>query len=413
MKWSTAMLSGDTRNRFSFTGLDSIISLAIVSVVVSLSGHLLAVALQLPARVTAVTFLDSHAVASDAGQVLAAPHWTTGASHPVCYTRRARPHLAVTLHTAPNFSGKTAIVAASADNGLQFYGTGCATGSSLVITRMTADRKLANAVTRYDPLTIAWWVSFDDGRSFHGAGRTRHRLYVTFDEPGLQPLRETLLDIGCRGASGCRDASTTVAGVWRQFSQRNADGTLPGLHRVDGHLLRYWLDEYTPLASRVVNQCHSLNAMLAPDANHGILEGVGTCQAWSELLESTLRAQGIRNVEVLSIVPPDLKTGFLINTLGFLGRHPPVIAQVIHGQGTPNPPYAFFNHSLVEVNGALYDPSYGNGPFTGPTLTEAVGAWETATVGALVRDEIYGMQTNRIVQPYLRDRVPAPIVAHL
>ena len=60
-----------------------------------------------------------------------------------------------------------------------------------------------------------------------------------------------------------------------------------------------------------------------------------------------------------------------------------------------NPPGAFENHFVVDYNNAIYDPSYGNGPFVGNSLAAAELAHEQASIDGIYAN-IYNNSGNVI-----------------
>jgi hypothetical protein len=150
--------------------------------------------------------------------------------------------------------------------------------------------------------------------------------------------------------------------------------------------------------------------MLNPSPADGALNGVGTCQAWTQLLDRTLRAQGITTAETVVVNPARAEAGngvgFLMKTRTFLAQSSSSLAPggladswQVHGQGTPDPPRGFVNHFLLLVDGGYYDPSYGTGPFRGESEEEAKRSWERMTLGAFVVEQVSAGRTNRVALP--------------
>jgi hypothetical protein len=362
-------------------------------------------------RVADVTFDNASRVSDDDGRCHAVPQWTgarpgqvSELSAPVCYARGERMQLTVRFRGHGRLPVSWPIVEGCGDHGMTFRGTGSLDSCSLVATGLLSDTPWPDAVGVYRQFRVQWRVSVDGGRTFFDAGTSRHRIYVTLARPAIRPLRETLLDIGCRSAKGCSDAATVCDAIWGEFSRHTPEGLLPGVRREDGCVMRYWVDAGSDMQGRVLSDCHTLGALLASRQARGVMTGLGTCQAWSELFAGALRAQGITSPEIIAIVPPlldgDRNLGFLMRTPGFLQTHrcEGEGDTVIHGQGTPDPPFAFVNHSLVNVDGRLYDPSYGNGPFLGTSVQDAIRAWAETTVGGLLAIHIDGARTNQYVR---------------
>ncbi len=75
-------------------------------------------------------------------------------------------------------------------------------GTEVTFTTDSGNTKLPDHIDKLS-LPIVWRLTGDGGLSWHNAGRTQSRIYVTLDEPleGFA-LHETVLDIGTREASG-------------------------------------------------------------------------------------------------------------------------------------------------------------------------------------------------------------------
>ena len=68
----------------------------------------------------------------------------------------------------------------------------------------------------------------------------------------------------------------------------------------------------------------------------------------------------------------------------------------VPGQMNVNPPGAFENHFVVDYNNAIYDPSYGNGPFVGNSLAAAELAHEQASIDGIYALAGYDSNNNPI-----------------
>lgn len=318
-------------------------------------------------RVRAVFFSGNQPVATDAGMPYLGPQWCAGdceGSHPVCYKTGQRVRLGVELEVDRWHPSGPVWVVGRDMLGTEFRGEGWIRNNQCVINDLRASRNLPARVRVYEPYEIAWRVSFNGGRSYVRAGITQHRLYVTLDAPRCTPLHESVLDISCRAAAGGSNQSDVVWRIWRAFAARTEAGELRGIHcrQWSGQLLRYWLTE----DQQTVAQNHSVEQLLQT--------GVGTCQAWTELLQQALQAQGVAGVETVCVVPPPGCAGF-------------VMRAGLRAQGNAHPPRYYVNHALVEWDRNFYDPSYGNGPYRGATETAAIAAWRRSTVaGVLYRD---------------------------
>jgi predicted nucleic acid-binding Zn ribbon protein len=246
-------------------------------------------------------------------------------------------------------------------------------------------------------------------------------------EPGAcTPIFFTFLDLASRNIEeGKAPEARVIAGVWKVFSKVMKEGFLPpnppppappwivvnpqepvpkfGPRIIDPRLAppnnvvnaRFFYQYYQP-----VFPGRTANVPVQPRAGCGtwvelLQTGQGRCGAWAELLRETLRVQGAptaRLVHLMVNVPRIAKCkiravnneplvcamlvkvwGWPINANG-AGRFPWGAAFVkdrpgLAGQGDENPPPFFWDHAIVkagkkaEGSQALYDPSYGTGPF--------------------------------------------------
>jgi hypothetical protein len=263
------------------------------------------------------------------------------------------------------------------------------TGSAIEVKGLQTT--LPNTVAIMEtPGKFTWSVDIV-GVGSYTVGETANRVYVTLGDPQGGRL-ETYYYIGCKGANGANDEAGAFAGLWSPFASRNVlkvNSTVP---------LKYY-----------TNDCNT--AMPGYFfANQLVEHGVGRCGAWQGLLIEVLLAQSIAGASARNIVPnlapaalPAPCVGsplcspvwMMINDYNFgastdpcndyphrvnhacagIGAkwpQPDTIDGVgVHGQHNDNPPGMFLDHSIVQYNNQLYDPSYGTGPFADLTVYEA------------------------------------------
>jgi hypothetical protein len=125
----------------------------------------------------------------------------------------------------------------------------------------------------------------------------------------------------------------------------------------------------------------------------------GQCGAWAAFMRDVLKVHGL-NARLAAVVPDATSQGLPagVTAAGFHVKNwtptiPPSALPGIAGQGgVADPKSQFADHALVEWNGALYDPSYGTGPF--PSLLawqraslDHVAFWENGIVGGQLHYE--------------------------
>ena len=275
-------------------------------------------------------------------------------------------------------------------------------------------------------------------------------------EPGAcTPIFFTFLDLASRDIEQAKPLEAQViAGEWKVFSKAMKEGFLPpnppppaqpwivvkpqmrvpvfGPRIINPRLAppnnvenaRFFYQYYQPVfpgrrANLPVNPREGCD-----DWIQLLQTGVGRCGSWAELLRETLRVQGApsaRVVHLLVNVPRVAKCkiraannepfvcAMLVKIWGWpnaangLGRFPWQAAFVrdepgVAGQGDENPPPFFWDHAIVkagkkaEGSQALYDPSYGTGPFPAnlkeieerrqaqPTETEVLTKYQDASI---------------------------------
>lgn len=404
-------------------------------------------------KIEEVTFSGSgfRTVSEDNGTAYATPHWKDGNNNgkasdpnidnrfPACYVRNNLMSVSAKLKLdGTGFKeDKQAIVrgrivgnplvekANAADADFEATAAVAANATTFSITGVVSKGKLPNSIKYFNPLEIEWGVSFDGGTNFMPAGKTDNRVYVTLAASTAGILYETLLDIGCRNANDKTNDADAVAALWGDFQDPRVGvkrKAMDGHNKTDGKEMKYWVNVGDNRLERVRSQCQTLTFMLnpSPTGQDSNLNGIGTCAAWSDLLNQTLKAQGINGSQVCEVktiynspipfLPGEIKGEIMVKKWFFRFPEPgspncPVAGQnfgfVVNstvidesgarGQGTSNPPGQFINHFIIKYDGKYYDPSYGMGPFSGATDEEAKNAWENASLdGFFIRCNFSG-----------------------
>ena len=272
------------------------------------------------------------------------------------------------------------------------------TGATFVMPATAATAAFENAVRCYNagaadgdpitPLKIEWKVKIGDAPLATFA-KTRHTLYLTYDDPkktnkGTTDIREeTLFYIGCRYAPAAASGQQAVVdAVFNHFKTLNVQRVKKSTATPDGNAMTYW------------------KGLNPPADTKGLLSsGDGKCGAWARFFVDVLRAQGIDS-DLRTITPPahgpaqqaaliaDIKAAFGVSQTGDMVEQAlyvknwdlsagPFFATDeigIPGQGNNNPHSAFKDHSLVKFGSQYYDPSYGAGPFAD------MQTWESASI---------------------------------
>lgn len=290
-------------------------------------------------RPVSLTFtnLAHNVLQDDTGEPYGTPHWVdrelldgqpattaTDDNFPVTYVAGNTMEVEATFEISPSPPPALLpglIVEGEGPGGLRFFGAEGLLRGSAVSFETASEVGLPNKIDKLS-LPLLWRLSSDGGQSWLNAGRTESRVYVTLGKPQEQSrLFETVLDIGCREASGEDTTAGAIARIWSEFRSLNVERKdRDGFNKPDEVVMRYWLDQGDPNIPVVEKKCQSVEAMLSSEAIGG-LQGIGTCTAWSELLIAVLRNQGIDGAERCEVVPdravhPDA-SGFLVRNWKF------------------------------------------------------------------------------------------------
>ncbi len=312
-------------------------------------------------------------------------------------------------------------------DGQFFEATASMQGGELVATALTATQPLPNTVRFYNPYTIGWALALDNaGEVLTLIGMSDNRVYVTLNDPEpVEPLLggagallyESVIDVAVRNTDGLTDLTSIILGIYNDFTDRSvARKAMDGFNKPDGEVLQYWAPAGNPINGDITAVCQSMSTMLDPDfPNDPRLQSIGTCTAWADFLKNTLVVHGVPTVKRLVVRSAYANGNALLlvknwqfNGQGslapycpdtpFIGPYDPSIVSEapfvqfneltdlpgVPGQNNANPPARFNLHWIVGlggqvspdgiwITGALFDPSYGTGPFT------HIG-WENASI---------------------------------
>ena len=215
--------------------------------------------------------------------------------------------------------------------------------------------------------TSTWEVSIDSA-NWTSAGNASNLLMVTLNTPITigtgyyydHELYYSLFYIGCKNADGANTNEEMIAAIWEDFTDLV-------VLKPDGDPLLY----YGP-----VGLCTDLGTFLTT--------GNGYCTIFANFFLSLLKVQGFTeaNNSITFWVSQTTDCGtmnmFLVKNWNFntpqnLCDDLPYISTPFYyydaddatdllgvaGQSNANPPGWFGSHSIIEVNGVIYDPSYG------------------------------------------------------
>jgi hypothetical protein len=253
-------------------------------------------------------------------------------------------------------------------------------------------------------------------------GASKNHIYVT----GVAGLaRETVLDLGCRGADGKRPRNPGEVTVFNEDANGNGaldtnedangngvlelgedtvvrNGTLDAGEDANGNGV---LDPvYDPaVQDRAVvdgiwgefrgNDTKRVDRKTMKYAHEGdfgvtfaelLSKGAGQCTAWAELLVETLRVQGVQasSTRIISVRPDPFPAPADSNGVpeaGFTVVEGP--AQGSGGQNYGDRTFTF--HQVVKIGvypSRVYDPSYGGTPAEGSSPTDAEAVYESLRV---------------------------------
>jgi len=176
-----------------------------------------------------------------------------------------------------------------------------------------------------------------------------------------------------------------IEGVWNGFATRTVHPTeydlAKGEFKNTTQDMEYWENVTPEPLEKEAEKKEELECSISPVK--GLLESKkGKCEAWAEAFAYTLGYEGIHSkVEEIrtnftECVSKDA-CFFLVNNWEFKcngakksGNFPYPGTEVVDlegvsGQGTKNPPGAFFNHFITRIKETIYDPSYGTPPVGG------------------------------------------------
>lgn len=255
---------------------------------------------------------------------------------------------------------------------------------------IAAPEPLDNTIAYHANYPLSWKVSFDGQRVWYDIGSTGHEMYVTLDTPFGQRY-ETMYHIATTSATGNSERIPSRDATWAAFQSLV-------VHNKAGHALGYYRGG--PCADP-----RDETQAIVTHASQLISITNGQCGAWVQLFANTMRIHGYGNDEVAQVsITPDHNSfiylcGSLENvwksrlrmmiqnwsfqpnaasgcaTFPYRLNNPcdvywddwatiDVTQQPgLAGQDMLSPVSIFQQHILALIDGQLYDPSYGRGPY--------------------------------------------------
>lgn len=244
--------------------------------------------------------------------------------------------------------------------------------------------------------TVGWLIGCTGGEIRQPCGQTDNKLYVIHGAPlnNQGGVGHTAFELACKMNNNAVDSAACLAPIWAEFSDRSVQRASPNgfNNAVSPDELLYW-GRSTPVTS---------------DEQQMLNGGNGSCGAWARFFASVLALQGIDQavVEITPLASSSPTAAIYVNNWTALGGSPYLASWFrdqgntlnpvantgarddlgLEGQGhNPNPVAIFRDHAVVRSNGAIYDPSYGSGPFSG-WFWGAERGWENHSLYASCPD---------------------------
>ncbi len=250
-----------------------------------------------------------------------------------------------------------------------------------VAAGVTAAMAFPDTIIVDDDFEHRWQLSLDGKQTWIDVGSTTQQLYTTRVKPSQLVVFHSVIDISSRSAQGESGEEESFTKIWEEFEDRM-------VYRVGSETPMTYYGDWEAAGS---------------DFRQLLAHGDGQCGAWAGLLVNTMMVNGVWNdssqVKVLVPdvrIPSDIYTPTLRNSVydvflvkewrqddryftpqwhvNLLGSpivnhgkynfgHTELHDEVgIAGQGPKknNDPRSIFDrHIVVERNGIIYDPSYG------------------------------------------------------
>lgn len=279
-------------------------------------------------------------------------------------------------------------------------------------TMTTAPTDVPNAVFHErQAIFWEWQAQAKGGLSFkQEAGDSHHNFYSQFatpiakdeDKNPLPPIFLSLLTLATTGgeaAGSFPSESEVIEGIWGQFTGLDVQTTFydPATDLGEPLDVGTSMTYYKEIVKAGENLKEVYAKEIANNARVTECPGVpvqdmlrtyaGRCGAWAQALWSTLADEGIlsklislevkygsgqcavQDECVLLVKNWKFGAGSLVGPFVFTSSEV-TDEEGAAAQSVKNPPPFFWDHEIVKAGPALYDPSYGTGPFFGTESTE-------------------------------------------
>ena len=302
-----------------------------------------------------VSFSGTGGVKTDlGGYAFSSPHWNverdgkpvndpqSQKSFPITYKTGETAMANAAFAVLPTTAKKPLLIR----GGSLFPAKECTPSNGSILYPATAAVTSLSSVIQNTDLSIAWEYSTNSGITWHSAGASTNRLYLTLSG---RSGRETLLFVAC-AASGTSAGATQaiVDGIWGKFATLSITRIQPlfasGSNNPITAVLSYWVNQHDV------------------DPNHttdGLINNVdGPCSSWALFFKDALDIQNVSSQKcsikpAWSWVPYPYPNGPVAI---YEGKQINVASTT--AQGNSNAPTDFNNHAVVKHSGIFYDPSY-------------------------------------------------------
>ncbi len=329
-------------------------------------------------KLESVTFNQAHDIRADPPSqvVYDSNHWQDGNldgvidqpdehAWPVAYTRASTLNVSATFELDREWKGDDIWIRATGPDGIVISSLSPAivAGTSVELLYVSAATAFPDQVRHYDDFDLDWQASSDGGTTWIDVGTSSNDLYLTLDDPAVDPLYHTVVHLGSHNAQGQTTEDGTITDVWNNVFDGNT------VTRVDGIPLWYYRSYSTTNVTA--------EALLTPiTASDGSKYGDGHCGAWVELKLDVLRAQGISRENDAVGVHSNQPGGFLVKNWTFDAGGGHSDAAVVSISGVSDraafvAKYPYLN--IVTGDGRPYDPATNQYSWVHADVEDAAG----------------------------------------
>jgi len=177
-----------------------------------------------------------------------APQWTDNdrdgnmeRHYGVAYKRDTKPKLKAHFYSKANIQSSTKVyIKATGTDGVNIPQTEATVqGNEIILGETEASKAWVNAVKFYDKDNSAFELKWEikiGNCAWKEITTTKHQVYITLDQPSTPLRQETLFKVACDKSSGASSDTSTVKGIWSEFTDRK-------VINIDGEQLAYWKND--------------------------------------------------------------------------------------------------------------------------------------------------------------------------